>query len=47
MKNGEPKLHQTYITWFGVQCTGLRKLLFGALNGSRIDVVTGAILKRK
>lgn len=47
MRNEESKLQQACITWFRLQYPGLTKLLFAVPNGSRRDVVTGAILKRE
>lgn len=46
MRNEESKLQQSCITWFRLQYPRLEKLLFAIPNGSRRDVVTGAILKR-
>lgn len=45
MRNEESKLQQSCITWFRLQYPRLAKLLFAVPNGSRRDVVTGAILK--
>lgn len=47
MRNEESKLQQSCITWFRLQYPRLAKLLFAVPNGSRRDVVTGAILKRE
>lgn len=47
MRNEESKLQQSCITWFRLQYPRLSKLLFAVPNGSRRDVVTGAILKRE
>ncbi len=47
MRNEESKLQQSCITWFRLQYPRLEKLLFAVPNGSRRDVVTGAILKRE
>lgn len=47
MRNEESKLQQSCITWFRLQYPRLAKLLSAVPNGSRRDVVTGAILKRE
>ena len=47
MRNEESKLQQSCITWFRLQYPRLAKLLFAVPNGSRRDVVTGAIFKRE